>query len=500
MATMLLRGATALLDDTLRFESRPLDILIDGHRIAAIEPSGAIPGADQVIDLTGRIVVPGMINCHLHSHEHFQRGRTENLPLELWMHYVRPPLPVLLNTRQVYLRTLIGAIECLRSGATAVIDDLTLGTAVNREHVDAALKAYEDVGIRALVGFAMMNRPVVDNFPFAETAFDAETLERLRNIPRPTPESLDALMQDLVAARHPAGSRVGVLVSCSAPQRCTAEFLLHWRRFADDHDLPVITHVQETRMQVVTGQKFYGAPQVEYLARIGFLKPKTSLIHAVWLNPREIELLARCGTTAQHNPWSNLLLGSGVAPVRALLDAGVNVSMGSDGSCSTVTVNMLNVTGAAAALSKVRGDDYTRWLSAKEAYVAATQGGARSIGFDGKLGVITQGAIADLVAYRTNTIGFTPLSDPLRQLVYGERGSSLDLALVAGNVVIRDGTFKTIDERAILAEIDAEFAALRAQFERSEASVTPMLQAMEGIFRRCLGEPIAPDTFPARLP
>src|SRR2546421_398735 len=129
---------------------------------------------------------------------------------------------------------------------------------------------------------------------------------------------------------------------------------------------PLIRPVQEPRMQVVTVQEFYGVPIVESLARIKFLSPRTSLIHAVWLNPREIRALAESGATVQHNPWSNLTLGSGVQPTRALLDAGVNVSLGSDGACSTVSLNMLQVAGAAAALSKVRDADYATWISARD--------------------------------------------------------------------------------------------------------------------------------------
>src|SRR5260370_20176711 len=116
---------------------------------------------------------------------------------------------------------------------------------------------------------------------------------------------------------------------------------------------------------------------VEYLARIKFLRPRTSLIHAVWLNPREIRALAESGATVQHNPWSNLTLGSGVQPTRALFDAGVNVSLGSDGACSTVSLNMLQVAGAAAALSQVRGPADDTWLSAREGLAACTPGGAR---------------------------------------------------------------------------------------------------------------------------
>jgi 5-methylthioadenosine/S-adenosylhomocysteine deaminase len=244
---------------------------------------------------------------------------------------------------------------------------------------------------------------------------------------------------------------------------------------------------------------FYGSTIIEYLDRIGFLKPATSLIHAVWLNPREIDLLAVSGATAQHNPWSNLTLGSGVQPTRELLDAGVNVSLGSDGSCSTVTANMLNVLGSAAAVSKLRGNEFGRWLSAKEALHAGTLAGGRALGFGEALGSLRVGAIADVVAYRTDTVTFTPLNDPVRQLVYAERGAGLDFSMVAGEVAVQDGKLARIDEPAILREIADEFRELQAQYAIAEASVEPVLAAVEAIYRRSLAMPVAHDTFRARL-
>jgi guanine deaminase len=322
----------------------------------------------------------------------------------------------------------------------------------------------------------------------------------MRAAPRPTPADYLGLVRRQAAVRHTRARRVGVLVTPSAPQRCTEAFLLACLRLAEELDLPVVTHVHETRLQVVTGLEFHGAPLVEYLARIGFLGPRTSLIHAVWLNPREVRLLADSGATAQHNPWSNLTLGSGVAPVRALLDAGVNVSLGSDGACSTVSMNMLQVVGAAAALSKVRGDDYSAWLSAGEALTAATRGGARALGFGDGLGVIERGALADLVAYRLDTIPFTPLNDPVRQLVYAERGAGLDFAMVAGQVMLQGGRFTRVDESRLLGEIAAEFAALEGQYRAAEAAVAPVRAAMEAVYRRALATSIPADTYPARLP
>src|SRR5262245_28270460 len=130
---IVLRGARALLGEALAFAAAPLDVVIEGDRIASIGPEGSAGPAGEVVDLHGRLLVPGLINGHLHSHEHFLKGRTENLPLEVWMHHGRSGLAVPLTPRQTYLRTLVGAIEALRSGTTTVVDDLALGARVDRE-------------------------------------------------------------------------------------------------------------------------------------------------------------------------------------------------------------------------------------------------------------------------------------------------------------------------------------------------------------------------------
>ena len=499
-ARTLLRGALTLLGDRLSFDGRPCDVLVEHGRIAAIEPAHSITQAEHIIDLPRRLLAPGLINGHQHSHEHFQRGRTENLPLELWQHLVRGRNPVRVTPRQAYLRAQIGAIEALRTGCTTLVDDLALGAVIDRELIDAVLQAYDDSGVRALLGFAMMDKPMLDNFPFVDELLPAPLAASLRAGPRPTGDQFVELMRSLTPDRHPHERRVGVLASASAPQRCTDVFLRRVRGLADELALPVITHVQETRMQVVTGLQFYGMPIVEHLAKIGFLKPATSLIHAVWLNPREIAAMAEAGCTAQHNPWSNLLLGSGVQPVRELLDAGVNVSLGSDGSCSTVTTNMLQVVGTAAGLSKLRGHDGARWLSAREAWQAGTLAGGRALGFGESLGSLKVGARADLVGYRLDSVSFTPLNDPLRQLAYAERGAGVDFCMVDGEVAMQAGRLTRIDEAALLNEIATEFHELVGRYAEAEADAAPVIAAVEAIYRRSLMLPIPGDTLEARLP
>ncbi len=498
MNRTILQGARSLTGAAQHYSPEPVDIVIEGERIVAVVAAGTATDG-RVVAMHDRLVVPGLVDGHLHSHEHFQKGRFENLPLELWMHYVRPLKPVVLTARQIYLRTLIGAIESLRTGATTVVDDMSPGAVLDPEQIDAVFQAYEDIGLRAVVGFSMMDRPIVDNFPDVDVVFPAELAQQLRALARPDPGALLDMVARLARSRHPKANRVGVMVSPSAPQRCTPAFLGHCRQLADDLGLPAAIHVQETRLQVVTGLAFYGKTMVERLAELGFLKPDTTLIHAAWLNPGELRLIADAGATVQHNPWSNLMLGSGLQPVRAVLEAGINLSLGADGCASTVTCNMLNVLGSAAALSKIRGDDYTRWLSAAETLRAGTVGGATALGLGDRLGTIAPGMLADLVVYKLDTPTFTPLADPVRQLVYAERGQSIESVYVAGQEIMRAGRATRINEPGLLREIQLAYEELCPQFDAAEASVGPMRAAMDTVYQRGLSQPIPDSTFAARL-
>ena len=273
-------------------------------------------------------------------------------------------------------------------------------------------------------------------------------------------------------------------------------FAAEW--LADEFDLPVMSHVQETRMQVVTGQLWYGSTMIEYLDRIGFMKPKTAFIHGVWINPREVEILARTGVSVQHNPGSNLKVGSGLAPIRALLEGGVNVSMGTDGCGSIEGTDMQNALYLGALLQKLRGD-HTTWVGAIEAFDAATMGGARALGRDKELGAVEAGRKADLVAYRLDSIPFTPLNNPLQQLVYAASRAEVDLVMVDGEITLQAGKLTRVDEAALLSEIAEVHARIEPQLTASEADVERLVAPYERIYRRCQCIDIAADTYPARF-
>jgi guanine deaminase len=499
MSVKTLVGCLAMIGDEIRPSDGPCDIVVRGREIAEVRPSGAASAEGETIDMRDRLVTAGLINGHHHSHEGYYKGRKDNLPLELWMNYVRPLKPIEFTTRDVYLRTMIGGVEAVHSGTTTICDDLNISPRIRPDHVEAAFQAYEDLGIRAYVGTTLFDRPFFRAVPFVEEEFPKELLAELDATKGYSADEILAFARNLAKTRHPNEHRVGYIAAPSAPQRCTEKFLLEVRRMADEFDLPLMMHVQETRMQVVTGQLWYGSTMVEYLHRIGFMKPKTQFIHGIWLNPREIRLLADSGVSIQHNPTSNLKVGSGLLPLRPLLDAGVNVSMGTDGCGSIEGTDMQNALYLAGLLQKLRGD-HTQWTGAREAFSAATKGGAKALGRAHELGTIEPGKIADLVAYKLRSCPFTPLNNPINQLVYAAGRNEVDFAMVDGEVILSGGELTRVDEHKLLDEIREVHARIEPQLTASEKDVERLREPYERIYRRCQHTPIAPDTYPARFP
>lgn len=486
-----------ILPGSPRLEVRRADVLLRDGLVAAIGAPGELAGtgADSVVDGSRLLLAAGLINGHMHSWDHYLKGCIENVPTEESMSIIRPRKPVALTPDQMYLRTMVGAIEALRSGTTTLVDDMSLGQQLSREHVDAALQAYEDSGIRALMGFSMIDKAVVDSYHDADKTFPPALLAELRALPRPDGQALLDLVRSLAKTRHPATSRVGVIVAPSAPHRCTDEFLMACRRLADELDLPAMTHCQETRLQLVTAEQFYGESLVAHLDRLGFLKPRTTLIHATWLSPDDIRLIADSGASVQYNPWSNAIMGSGLAPVRECLEAGINVGVGTDGTGLLFGNHMISSLGFGAAVSKLRGPGMDQWLTADEMLRAATEGGAHALGLP--LGRIEVGAKADLIALNLDTTTFTPLNDAVRQLVYGEKGQSLAWVVVAGQPVFRDGRLTQVNEHRLLERAREAHEELIGSLRSSQADSQPFQDALRAIYTCSLGCSIDHSIFPA---
>jgi cytosine/adenosine deaminase-related metal-dependent hydrolase len=261
--------------------------------------------------------------------------------------------------------------------------------------------------------------------------------------------------------------RVRFALSPSAPQRCTDTFLKKTWKLSEELDIPVIIHVLETKVQAVTGRLFYGKTIVEHMNSLGILTPRSTLIHTVWLTDDDIALIGDAGSSTVHNPLSNLKLGSGIAPLRKMFDAGINVGLGTDNNSANDAVNLFETMKMAALLQKVRGFDYDRWVGAREVIKMATRGGARCGGLHEEIGYLSVGMKADMVVLDLNKLPYFPRNNLLHQLVFCENGECVDTVVVDGVPVVEGGTLTTINEQKILEE--AMDCADRIQLKIREA-------------------------------
>lgn len=464
----------------------PTDLLVSGDEIAAIGPEArALAPADaRVVDGRGHhVVLPGLVNAHFHSPANHLKGAFPSRPLETFMLYESSADPALAPTpREAYLRTMLGALEMLRSGTTSVQDDAFLMPAPTAETIDAVLQAYADSGIRASVALDQPELPDVDKLPFLDggAGLDDAACRALRApAPATAEELLDAYDHLLRRWHGAADGRLTAAVSISAPQRVSPDYFAALDDLSRRHDLPLFAHMLETRVQRAlsvpgSGQaRFAERSLVRYTADLGLLSDRVNVIHAVWVDDADLDLIAEAGAVVAHNPVSNLRLGSGVMPFRSMRDRGIRVALGVDEAICDDTVNTWGVVKAAGLVHNVAGRPPQDWPRAAEILDCLWEGGAAAMRRSGRLGRIAVGAFADLVLLDLHAPAFTPFNDLRGQLVYCESGASVRMTVVAGRVVAEDGRVVSVDEGALLAEARELFAArrpaLRAAWEAADA-------------------------------
>ncbi|WP_236225656.1 amidohydrolase family protein [Pseudomonas pseudonitroreducens] len=461
------------------------DLLIEDGRILAIGPhldSRLCAGA-EVIEADGLLAMPGLINAHFHSPGNLLKGQLDSLPLELFMLYEVPPLaPAESAGRLAYLRTLLAALEMLERGITCVHDDAYHLPRVTPQSIDVIMQAYRDAGIRATVAIDQPNVVEYEKYPFLHDLLPEPLREQMRAAPLQDDAELLAMYAHLITRWHGSeDGRLAAAVSCSAPQRVTPAYLQALSELSRRHDLPFNIHVLETKLQRVLGEEKYGQSLVALLQERGVLDERCQIIHGIWIDDRDIQLLAQSGCVVAHNPVCNLRLGSGVMPYRKLRQAGVPIALGTDELCSDDSANLWFAGKTAALIHTLDGPDYEQWPQAGEILQAMTRGGASSIRRVGELGQLRVGARADLILLDLDTWAFTPLNDLVRQLVYCEDGSSVRYTLVNGRVVHERGNFPGLDVRALRREIRQLGAELAGQFNATHAAaqaVLPYYRAM----------------------
>jgi len=431
--TTLIRNVLALQDEALE----SLDILISDHKIETVVTAGTIPieGHSQVISGENKLLLPGFVNGHTHSYQVWQRGLIPQLPLELWLADLIDSSPQDLD--QYYWGAVSTGVDTLLSGGTCIMDHCYIAPGREHDIVDALVRGYKAVGIRAVIAPLIQDMPLVMGLPSGCM---------LPHEPWPEKASdVLAMMKSLVETFHEPEAGIYIGMGPTGFHRCSDELLQGCEDISHRYSLCYHTHLLETRAQKRLAYERYSTSAVKHLNVLGCLTPRTSIAHGVWIEDEDLDILAATETTLVHNPVSNLRLGSGLAPILKGRDAGVNISLGCDGAASNDAQNMLEAIKLGTILHTVTDNDYRHWLTPIETLHMATLGGAKGVNLESSTGTITPGKDADLVLYDLDHPSMLPQTDPLQMLVLGHPTNVVEAAWIRGRQIVRGGQVLTVD-------------------------------------------------------
>jgi 5-methylthioadenosine/S-adenosylhomocysteine deaminase len=384
-------------------------VVVRGERIEAVLPRAEAlarhPGA-ALVERPDHLLIPGLVNLHGHAAMSLLRGIADDLPLERWLRErIWPIEAALVSDAFVHDGAVLACREMLRGGVTT-FNDMYF-------YPGATARAALSVGIRAVVGI------IVIDFPTPYGSGPADYLAK------------GLALRD--ALRHEP--TIGFALAPHAPYSVSDDALREVAKLSAELQMPVHMHVHETAREVTEHVARYGVRPLARLAGLGLVGPELVAVHAVHLDDAEIRLLAAQGASVAHCPHSNLKLGSGIAPVARMLEAGVNVGIGTDGAASNNRLDILLETRTAALLAKGSSGDAGAF-DAHRALKAATLDGARALGMHDRIGSIEPGKYADLVTIDLSDADFGPVHDPVSQLLFSAGREQVADVWLAGSLVV----------------------------------------------------------------
>jgi len=415
---------------TPEFEVREADVLIDRAAGAVLEVDDGLDG-DETLDATDSLVMPGLVNAHTHVAMTLLRGYADDKPLDSWLQEDIWPVEAELTAEDIRVGTELGLVEFITNGITGFADSYF--------EVPEIAAVTEQSGLRANLCHAFISVGKDDEAARA----DAQ-------------EGLDI-------AREFDGAADGRITTALMPHSLTTvetEYLEEFVPQAREAGVPLHFHANETENEVEPIVDDHGVRPLEYADDLGMLTDDDFLAHCVHVDETEIDLLAETGTGAVHCPASNMKLASGMAPVQAMLDAGVTVGLGTDGAASNNDLDMFDELRDAAMVGKLAADDASA-VPAAAAVEMATANGADLLGFDS--GRIEAGANADLAVVDLEAAHLTPAHDLVSHLAYAVRGSDVCHTVCDGDVLMRDREVTVFDEAALRERAGEHAASLVAR-------------------------------------
>lgn len=430
MDNIVIYGGSILTMDQLNTVHTPGWVLVSGDRIVDLgkgqPPRKVTTRATKTINAINKVVLPGLINGHTHLSQSFMRGLADGVGLLDWLKHIRP-VQAAMTPQDMELASLLGLVENLRCGVTSVVQHhkITFST----EHVDASLKAARVVGLRVLLARG-----------WRDSGGDKETLKGLM-----------CEMTRLLECWHgSANGRISIGFGPMTPWCCSETMVRQTLNMARAWGLPTHIHIAETREEVEMFQQSCGLRHVGWLNKLGALGPDIQLVHCVWVDDTELKYIAHSKSTVVHCPVSNMYLASGIAPVRKMLDRQILVTLGTDGSASNNSQDMLATIKIATLLGRV-GTGSATALMPEDVLHMATVNGAHLFGRH-DLGYLAVGNKADITIVDLNTARSTPVYSLTSALVHTVSGPDVHTVIVDGRLLLDAGRVTMVDETTLLTE------------------------------------------------
>ena len=452
---MILKNGNVLKGNDREIYFEKSDIRIEKEIILEMAPS-LIPEIDEeVLDLKGDFVLPGMVNSHYHSYTNILRGTSTGEPLEIWSHDT-VALGGALDSEDMEISTSLGICEMLRAGVTSCVDHLP-----HLKTASKAAKVYRSSGFK--VGLA----PMIHNIKDSDLLYGYKKEDANTNSPFPSVDEYMDYYEDFIDKFHHPESNTTVMLGINSPQRTSNELLEASSDLARKFDLQIHSHLLESKWQSIsTG----GKSPLANMDGLGLVGGNTSLAHCLWLNDEDLDLIRDKGAKVVSNPTSNAFLGNRVFPLGEFVKRNIPIALGSDGVNCGTNNDMLHVLRFFMLIQRTRESEYEKWISLKDGYDMVTLNGSRVLNFNTPTGEIKKNHAADIVVVNKNSfLDILESTIPI-QMIFHPFNRDVKHVLIDGKFVMRDRVILSIDEEEIKNRLNSRKPLLKEKFQSALTS------------------------------
>ncbi|HWJ99778.1 MAG TPA: amidohydrolase family protein [Xanthobacteraceae bacterium] len=477
----VIRGGLVL--DVERRSADFRDILIKGGKIHEVgAPGMAAPAGAVEISARDKLLIPGLVNAHTHGHGSLGKGLGDKWSLELYLSALAwVGGGCTLEDKETAAQ--LNAAEMILKGCTAAYDMYVDFPVVSADTVNLIGRAYENVGVRAVLAPMMSDKTFYQAIPGLYDAIPEkarnEIVTRAAISAEQHLKACRAMLHDWPFDRQKIAPALGPTI----PLHCSEEFMIGCRDLAREYGVEIQMHLGETKVQAVSGIERYGKSLTAYIDGLGMLGPNFTGSHCIWLDNDDLRRLRDKGAKIAHNPGSNMRIGSGIAPAREIIDAGILMGIGSDGSATSDNQNMFEAMRMAALVSRVVSAEPDRWLGVWDVLSAATENGAKVLGF-AQSGRLSPGYNADIVFLDLGNINFVPLNSPANQVVFSEDSSAVESVMAGGRMVLQNRRFTSFDYDKLREKVQRTVQRLK---EANAATKIKCEAVAEYVMHHCSG-------------